>query len=74
MSDIIDARGLSCPQPVIMIRKAMADKQDEYTMLVDNKVSVENVSRYAEYEGYNVVVKENGEDYQIICLKNLPKE
>lgn len=70
MSDIIDARGLSCPQPVIMIRKAMADKQDEYTMLVDNKVSVENVSRFAEHEGYSVVVKENGEDYQIVCLKN----
>lgn len=67
MSDIIDARGLSCPQPVIMLRKAMTDKKSEYIILVDNKVSVENISRYAEHAGYEVNVNNEGEDYSITC-------
>ena len=33
---MLDARGLSCPEPVVMIRKAMASKEAEYTMVVDN--------------------------------------
>lgn len=33
---IVDARGLSCPEPVVMTRKAMADKQAQYQVLVDN--------------------------------------
>ena len=33
---IVDARGLSCPEPVVMTRKAMADKQAQYQVLADN--------------------------------------
>ena len=43
----LDARGLSCPEPVIMIRKAMASKEKRYEMIVDNQTSKENVTRYA---------------------------
>ena len=58
----IDARGLSCPEPVIMIRKAMMSKENEYVMMVDNVTSRENVTRYAEHQGYTVTVtEENGE-------------
>ena len=35
----VDARGYSCPEPVIMLRKAMAKKDAEYTVLVDNAAS-----------------------------------
>ena len=45
-----------------MLRKAMAKKDAEYTVLVDNAASKENVTRYAEHEGYTVSVSEaNGE-------------
>ena len=58
----VDARGYSCPEPVIMLRKAMAKKDAEYTVLVDNAAAKENVTRYAEHEGYTVSVSEaNGE-------------
>lgn len=58
----IDARGLSCPEPVVMIRKAMMSNENEYIMLVDNVTSRENVTRYAEHQGYTVTVtEENGE-------------
>lgn len=60
--NILDARGLSCPEPVIMIRKAMESKENEYKMIVDNVASRENVSRYATHQGYNVeVTEDNGE-------------
>lgn len=55
---IIDARGLSCPEPVILTRKAMADGAASYEIVVDNNTSKENVTRYAEHQGYNVVVTE----------------
>ena len=43
----IDARGLSCPEPVVMLRKAMMTKEDAYEIMVDNTASKENVTRYA---------------------------
>lgn len=65
----LDARGLSCPEPVIMIRKAMTSKENVYEMLVDNQTSKENVTRYAEHQGYKVTVTENGEEYLLVMNK-----
>ncbi len=66
---MIDARGRSCPEPVIMVKKALATKENEYTMLVDNPTSVENVTRFAEHNGYSVVSTEDGEDYKLTITK-----
>ncbi|MBR2627658.1 MAG: sulfurtransferase TusA family protein [Peptococcaceae bacterium] len=65
----LDARGLSCPEPVIMIRKAMMSKEAAYEMVVDNPTSKENVTRYAEHQGYKVEVKEQGEEFTLIMKK-----
>lgn len=61
----LDARGLSCPEPVIMIRKAMMSKEQSYEMVVDNAVSKENVTRYAEHQGYRVAVAEEAGEYTL---------
>ena len=61
----IDARGLSCPEPVIMIQKAMKSKEASYEILVDNNTSKENVTRYAEHQGYQVKVTEEGGEYTL---------
>ena len=66
---MIDARGLSCPEPVIMIRKAMASNDSEYEMIVDNNVSKENVTRYATHQGYTVDVTESDGEYQLSIKK-----
>ena len=66
---MLDARGLSCPEPVVMIRKAMASKATEYTMVVDNPTAKENVTRYAEHQGYTVAVSENGDEYTLTITK-----
>ena len=66
---MLDARGLSCPEPVVMIRKAMASKENEYTMVVDNPTAKENVTRYAEHQGYTVSVAQDGDDYTLTIKK-----
>ena len=66
---MLDARGLSCPEPVVMIRKAMMTKADEYTMVVDNPTAKENVTRYAEHQGYKVAVAENNGEYTLTITK-----
>ncbi len=65
----LDARGLSCPEPVIMIRKAMMSKEAAYEMVVDNPTSKENVTRYAEHQGYKVEVKEQGDEFTLTMTK-----
>ncbi|MDO4620327.1 MAG: sulfurtransferase TusA family protein [Lachnospiraceae bacterium] len=58
----IDARGLSCPEPVILTRNALASGDSSYEIIVDNNASKENVTRFAEHQGYKVqIAEENGE-------------
>lgn len=65
----IDARGLSCPEPVVMTRKAMASGETEYEVLVDNLASKENVTRYAQHEGYQVNVEVQDGEYTLHLTK-----
>ncbi len=62
---MIDARGLSCPEPVIRIKKAMASKEKEYEMMVDNQTALENVTRFAQHNGYEVEYTREGADYRL---------
>lgn len=56
----IDARGLSCPQPVLETRKALTGRAaGEGTILVDTVTSRENVSRFARSQGWNVSWEES---------------
>ncbi len=71
MTKTVDARGFSCPQPVLMtldeIRKA--DK-GEILILVDTDTSKENVSRAATSQGWQVKdVLEEGGGYRITISK-----
>lgn len=65
----LDARGLSCPEPVIMIRKAMLSGGAAYEMVVDNLASRENVTRYAQHQGYAVSAAERDGEYILTMTK-----
>lgn len=65
----IDARGLSCPEPVILTRQAMMSGEAAYTVLVDNNTSKENVTRYAEHQGYSVQVAEADGEFTLSITK-----
>ena len=53
MGTTVDARGLACPQPVILTRKALL-AGDEVTAIVDNDTAQQNVTRMAERAGHRV--------------------
>jgi tRNA 2-thiouridine synthesizing protein A len=63
----VDARGFSCPVPVVKSRKAMEDNPTEkVSVLVETAVSKENVTRLARNSGYNVEVEEVGDEYRLV--------
>jgi selenium metabolism protein YedF len=52
MKKSIDARGLACPQPVILTRKALgAGGLDKIEVTVDNDAARENVVRFLNFAG-----------------------
>lgn len=67
MSATIDARGLSCPQPVLMTMDEMKKvNKGEIVILVDTDTSKENVSRSAESQGWQVKdIQEEDSGYKI---------
>ena len=46
MKVTVDARGLACPEPVLLAKKAIAENED-VTVIVDNEITVENIRRLA---------------------------
>ena len=73
MSDVItvNASGLSCPQPVMLTKKALSGLNSGHVeVLVDTATSRNNVSRFAENKGWKVEVNElEGGGYKLILLK-----
>jgi len=66
----VDARGLACPQPVIMTKNALSSIDEGIlTVLVDSIASRENVKRFAESQGCTVNVKEKGDIFEIEIVK-----
>lgn len=72
MSIIVDAGGLSCPQPVLMtLNKIKEIKQGEILIKVDTDTSKENVSRAAQSQGWEIAdVQENEGGYQLTIKKD----
>ena len=71
MAATVDARGLSCPQPVIMTLDEIKQGQEkEIIVLVDTDTSKENVIRAAESQACRVTdVAPEGEGYRISLAK-----
>lgn len=56
----IDAIGRSCPEPVIMLKKALADKPASLEIAVDNAAARGNCTRFAMNAGYRVSETQEG--------------
>ena len=72
MNTKIDARGLSCPQPVLMtLDEIKTGNTSEIEILVDTDTSQENVSRAAISQGWKVAdVREENDEYKITIRKD----
>ena len=64
----VDARGLSCPQPVLMTMQALKKDAECYEILGDNQTALGNVSRFVKNAGKTCEVSEADGDY-IISVK-----
>jgi TusA-related sulfurtransferase len=71
MREMVDARGLSCPQPVLLtMEKLKSLNQGEVVVLVDTDTSRENVQRAAVSLGWEVAaVSTEGSDYRLTLKK-----
>jgi TusA-related sulfurtransferase len=47
MSEMIDVRGLSCPQPVLTVKQAVDSGKTEIDIIVDDMAALRNIERYA---------------------------
>ena len=65
----IDARGLSCPQPAVLVRKAVESGLNAFEITVSSVVSKENVLRALANANYKTEVAVAGDDIIIKALK-----
>jgi len=69
MEKMIDCKGMACPLPVVNAKKASEQLHtgDVLTVLVDNEIAVQNLTRFAEHKGFGVSAEKNADrEYAVI--------
>ncbi|MBW1838311.1 MAG: sulfurtransferase TusA family protein [Deltaproteobacteria bacterium] len=70
MPEQIDARGLSCPQPVVITRKKMDEiGKGTIEVLVDTATSKDNIERMATNQGWQAEAKEREDEFLLTLTK-----
>jgi len=71
--EIVDARGLPCPQPVIRTRDAM-EKNSEVVTIVDSETAQMNVTRMAEKSGAVVEAEKREDGIRLTITRDVETE
>lgn len=67
---MVDTRGLACPTPVIMVQNEIRKSAPAtLEVLADAQVAVENITRFAASQGYQVSVSQDGLDFKLTLTK-----
>ena len=69
MEHSVDARGLSCPQQVILARTAIQAGKFPIEVMVDTVTSRENVRRAAEKLGCTVKIEALGDEFKLTLAR-----
>jgi len=69
--EIVDARGLGCPQPVILAKRAL-EREASVLVIVDNAIARENVRRLGVSSGCDVQTADPGDGTFRIRLTKRP--
>jgi len=70
IAEQIDARGLSCPQPVVITKKKMDELGSGIIEItVDTATSRDNIERMAQNQGWRVAIRESGDSYILTISK-----
>jgi selenium metabolism protein YedF len=64
----VDARGLACPQPVVLAKQAI-EANEKIKVIVDNDTALENVKRLGTKLGCDIKVEKNKDNTYEIKLK-----
>ena len=70
MEKMIDCKGMACPLPVVNAKKAseVLNAGDMLTVLVDNEIAVQNLTRFAEHKGFGVSAEKKGEGEYAVTM------
>lgn len=67
---LVDARGKSCPEPVVLTRKALESLSgEELEVMVDSPVAKENVNRMVKNQGFQVTIQEEEGIFRLVIKK-----
>ena len=67
---VVDARGLSCPEPVLLAKRAIeAIPSGTVEVLVETTTSRDNVTRMAKHLGCSVAAEEVGGEFRLTIKK-----
>lgn len=72
MNQFVDALGKACPMPVIMAKKEIDAGNTSFVVAVDNHTAVENLTRLAESQNYQVSVEEKDGNFHVAFSGNGP--
>lgn len=68
--EIVDARGLGCPKPIILAEEALSKiNEGIIIVLVDSEVSRDNLKRYAERFGYYYEIDQEDSYWKVKIVK-----
>ncbi len=59
----VDTSGMSCPQPILMSKKALDKNSEGADIIVDNNTAKGNVERFLKNKGYKIEIEEDGEKF-----------
>ena len=62
----VDARGLSCPQPLMMTNEAIKSQNGPIKVLVSEPHQKTNVEKFAKDKGKKVTTKAVGSEFEVI--------
>lgn len=69
MEKQLNCKGMACPLPVVTAKKAFAEFTEDgiLTVLVDNEIAVQNLTRLGEHSGFGVTSEKRGNaEYAVI--------
>ncbi len=62
----VDARGLSCPEPLMMASDALKQQKGAVKVLVSEVNQKVNIEKYALSQGRKVRTSEKGPDFELV--------
>lgn len=71
MEKKIDCKGMACPLPVVNAKKAAEELHsgDVLTVLVDNEIAVQNLTRFGEHKGFTVAAEKKSEKEYAVTMQ-----